>query len=66
MAAELGDCKVGETKDITLRIKVDSMDGGLKATVQNVVEYEEDEPEPPAKKPAKRAKVIEEAMSKGY
>lgn len=76
LAAALGDCKVGDTKDITLRITVDSMDDtGFNGTVQNVVDYEEPDEEdgetpatPPASgpkgppPPPKRAKALEDAI----
>lgn len=80
LAKLLGDCTVGDTKDITLRVTVDGMDeGGFRGTVQNVVEYEDptDEEEPPAPKPkapkppmkpgaAKKAPALAEAMGEDY
>ena len=68
LAAELGDCEVGETKTITLEITVDKMDdSGLSGTV-NSATYEEEESEAemeeetPPEPPSKRPKAVEKAL----
>lgn len=63
LAGQLGECKPGETKTITLTVTVDAMDEGLMATVDSVEPYAEEEEvyeEPAPKK--KGAKALRVAM----
>lgn len=79
MSKELGDCAVGESTNITLKVTCDAMDDtGFRGTVEEVIDYGGDQgegepaaPPPPAKGPpagkSKRAPALAEAIdSEGY